>query len=114
VSAAGDLAVWHTGGPDAIPAVGGAMDLTIGARDTFVMMSLLTRGGQSKLVADCNFPLTGVACVSRVYTDLAAFLIDRGGSTGDRAVLVRETHGISFGGLAVLVPVPMRRGVSGR
>ena len=71
VSVNGDLANWHTGGADAIPAVGGAMDLAIGAKKTFVMMEHLTKSGQSKLVAACTYPLTGVACVSRIYTDLA-------------------------------------------
>ena len=71
VSATGDLANWHTGAPEAIPAVGGAMDLAIGAKKTYVMMEHLTKGGESKLVAACTYPLTGVACVSRVYTDLA-------------------------------------------
>ncbi|GAB3073333.1 3-oxoacid CoA-transferase subunit B [Intrasporangium mesophilum] len=106
VSARGDLANWHTGEPDAIPAVGGAMDLAIGAKDTFVMMNLLTREGRSKLVADCTYPLTGVGCVSRVYTDLAVFLIDPGGPGG--TVLVRETHGITFRDLQELVPIPLR------
>lgn len=71
VSATGDLANWHTGEEGAIPAVGGAMDLAVGARQTWVMMDLLTRQGQSKLVRKCSYPLTGVACVKRVYTDLA-------------------------------------------
>ena len=71
VSVTGDLANWHTGGADAIPAVGGAMDLAIGAKKTYVMMEHLTKSGQSKLVAQCTYPLTGVGCVSRVYTDLA-------------------------------------------
>lgn len=71
VSATGDLANWSTGEPDAIPAVGGAMDLAIGAKQTWVMTSLLTRDGTSKLVEKCTYPLTGVGCVSRVYTDLA-------------------------------------------
>ena len=71
VSVAGDLANWHTGAPDAIPAVGGAMDLAVGAKRTFVMMEHLTKGGESKLVPTCSYPLTGVACVSRIYTDLA-------------------------------------------
>ena len=71
VSASGDLANWHTGAPDAIPAVGGAMDLAIGAKKTCVMMEHLTKSGESKIVAHCSYPLTGVACVSRIYTDLA-------------------------------------------
>lgn len=75
VSIRGDLANWHTGAPDAIPAVGGAMDLAIGARQVFVMMDLLTKTGESKLVANCTYPLTGLACVSRVYTDLAIFAV---------------------------------------
>jgi 3-oxoadipate CoA-transferase beta subunit len=73
VSATGDLANWHTGEPGAIPAVGGAMDLAIGAKETWVMMDLLTRKGESKLVARCTYPLTGVGCVKRVYTELATF-----------------------------------------
>ena len=71
VSVGGDLANWHTGAPDAIPAVGGAMDLAIGAKKTLVMMEHLTKSGESKIVAACTYPLTGVACVSRIYTDLA-------------------------------------------
>ena len=71
VSADGDLANWHTGEPDAIPAVGGAMDLAIGARNVFVMMEHQTRSGESKIVAQCTYPLTGIACVGRIYTDLA-------------------------------------------
>ncbi|MCI2956505.1 3-oxoacid CoA-transferase subunit B [Agromyces atrinae] len=73
VSETGDLANWHTGGDDAIPAVGGAMDLAIGAKQVFVMTDLLTRDGTSKLVAACSYPLTGRACVARVYTDRAIF-----------------------------------------
>ena len=109
VSGRGDLANWHTGEPDAIPAVGGAMDLAIGAKQTFVMMTLLTRDGRSKLVAECTYPLTGVGCVSRVYTDLAVFLLDRQESAGDASVLVRETHGITFEELQQLVPAPLQR-----
>src|SRR5512141_551327 len=71
VSAQGDLANWHTGAPDAIPAVGGAMDLAIGAKRTMVMMEHLTKSGASKLVERCSYPLTGIGCVSRIYTDLA-------------------------------------------
>ncbi len=79
VSVGGDLANWHTGGPDAIPAVGGAMDLAIGAKQVWVMMDLLTKDGASKLVPDCTYPLTGVGCVSRVYTERAVFAVGPGG-----------------------------------
>ena len=71
VSAAGDLANWSTGEPGAIPAVGGAMDLAIGAKRTWVMMDLLTKAGESKVVARCTYPLTGIGCVERIYSDLA-------------------------------------------
>jgi 3-oxoadipate CoA-transferase, beta subunit len=101
VSAAGDLANWHTGQPGDIPAVGGAMDLAIGARQTFVMMTLLTRDGRPKLVPECTYPLTGLACVSRVYTDLAVFLIEPG------RVVVRDLFGTDFGTLATVAGVPL-------
>ena len=73
VSATGDLANWSTGEPGAIPAVGGAMDLAVGARQTWVMMDLLTKKGESKIVAHCTYPLTAIGCVKRIYTDLATF-----------------------------------------
>jgi len=73
VSVHGDLANWHTGEPDAIPAVGGAMDLAIGAKKTFVMMELMTRKGDCKLVPQCTYPVTGLRCVSRIYSDLGVF-----------------------------------------
>ena len=79
VSSTGDLANWSTGEPAAIPAVGGAMDLATGAKQTWVMMDLLTKSGQSKLVERCSYPLTGVACVKRVYSDLATFEITQQG-----------------------------------
>ena len=79
VAVNGDLANWSTGEPDAIPAVGGAMDLAAGAKDVFVMMELLTKDGQSKLVKQCTYPLTGLGCVSRVYTDIAVFQIESDG-----------------------------------
>ncbi len=81
VSAHGDLANWSTGAPDAIPAVGGAMDLAIGAKQVFVMMDLFTKKGESKLVAECSYPLTGLRCVSRVYTDVAVFDLGADGAT---------------------------------
>lgn len=97
VSIRGDLANWHTGEAGAIPAVGGAMDLAIGARQTFVMMELLTRQGKSKLVEACSYPLTGLACVSRVYTDLAVFDI---GVDGTR--VVEMANGLGLDGLREL------------
>lgn len=71
VSVQGDLANWHTGAPDAIPAVGGAMDLAIGAKSVYVMMEHQTKAGESKIVQACTYPLTGIGCVNRIYTDLA-------------------------------------------
>ena len=91
VSVDGDLANWSTGAPDSIPAVGGAMDLAVGARRVLVMMEHQTKSGECKLVTQCTYPLTGVACVSRVYTDLA--VID----VVDRKMIVREmVEGLSF------------------
>jgi len=78
VAGNGDLANWHTGEPDAIPAVGGAMDLAIGARETWVMMSHCTKAGEPKIVERCTYPLTGLGCVRRVYTDLAVIVLDDG------------------------------------
>jgi 3-oxoadipate CoA-transferase beta subunit len=101
VSATGDLANWHTGKPGAIPAVGGAMDLALGAKETYVMMTLLTRDGAPKLVRECTFPLTAVQCVRRVYTDLATFVITPEG------VEVRALHGTSFADLQKLLDVPL-------
>jgi 3-oxoadipate CoA-transferase beta subunit len=102
VSARGDLANWHTGEPDAIPAVGGAMDLAIGARQTFVMMEHLTRQGESKLVAECTYPLTGLACVSRIYTDLAVIDVTPGGLRA-----VELVDGLPFEELLRLSGVPI-------
>ena len=102
VSATGDLANWHTGAPDAIPAVGGAMDLAIGAKKTYVMMEHLTKSGDSKLVAACTYPLTGIGCVSRIYTDLA--VIDLG---PDGARLVELVDGVSFDELQKITAVTL-------
>lgn len=79
VSARGDLANWHTGAPDAIPAVGGAMDLAIGARRVFVIMEHQTKAGESRIVERCSYPLTGIGCVSRIYTDLAVIDVTEAG-----------------------------------
>jgi 3-oxoadipate CoA-transferase beta subunit len=102
VSAAGDLANWHTGEPDAIPAVGGAMDLAIGAKRVFVMMEHLTKQGGSKIVERCTYPLTGVACVNRIYTDLAVIDV-----TPDGLSVVEIVDGLSFEELVKLTGVPM-------
>ncbi|MCX7660312.1 MAG: 3-oxoacid CoA-transferase subunit B [Caldimonas manganoxidans] len=104
VSANGDLANWHTGAPDAIPAVGGAMDLAIGAKKTYVMMEHLTKTGQSKLVPQCTYPLTGVGCVSRVYTDLA--VIDL---TPEGAKVIDMVEGLAFEELQALTAIALRR-----
>ncbi|MDQ7757953.1 3-oxoacid CoA-transferase subunit B [Xanthomonas sontii] len=80
VSVHGDLANWSTGAADAIPAVGGAMDLAIGAKQVYVMMELLTKRGEPKLVSACSYPLTGLRCVSRVYTDLGVFALGPDGA----------------------------------
>ena len=102
VSVKGDLANWHTGEPGAIPAVGGAMDLAIGAKQTFVMMELLTKQGESKLVEACTYPLTGLGCVSRVYTDLAVFDVG-----ADGARVVEMVDGLSIEELRRLTGVPL-------
>lgn len=87
VSATGDLANWSTGAPGAIPAIGGAMDLAIGAKNVYVVMDLFTRDGVSKLVESCSYPLTGVGCVTRIYTDVAVF------EPGPDGVVVVELFG---------------------
>ena len=105
VSAQGDLANWHTGAPDAIPAVGGAMDLAIGARRTFVMMEHVTREGAPKIVERCTYPLTGVACVARIYTDLAVVDV-----TAEGLVAREWVEGLSFEQLQALTGAPLARG----
>ena len=102
VSSTGDLANWHTGAPNAIPAVGGAMDLAIGAKKTFVMMELLTRTGESKIVERCTYPLTGVRCVSRIYTDLAVLDITTNGLK-----VVEIFNDLPFGELQKVTGVPL-------
>ena len=102
VSVTGDLANWHTGEPDAIPAVGGAMDLAIGAKQTWVMMDLLTKQGQSKIVPACTYPITGLACVKRIYTDLATLEI-----TAQGLRLIDAVEGLSREELEKLVGLPI-------
>ena len=105
VSAKGDLANWHTGAPDAIPAVGGAMDLAIGAKQVYVMMEHLTKQGESKITAECSYPVTGIGCVTRIYTDLAMIDVTKEG------LVVREIFtDIGFDELLKLTGVPMTDG----
>ena len=103
VSRTGDLANWHTGAPDAIPAVGGAMDLATGAKRVFVMMEHQTKSGESKIVDRCTYPLTGVGCVSRIYTDLAVIDIT------DDGLIVRDlAPGLTLDELQSITGVPLR------
>ena len=102
VSVTGDLANWHTGAPDAIPAVGGAMDLAIGAKKTYVMMDHQTKSGESKIVPLCTYPLTGVGCVSRIYTDLATIAV-----TPQGLRVIDIVDGLSLAELQRLSGVPM-------
>ncbi len=102
VSARGDLANWHTGAPDAIPAVGGAMDLAIGAKKTYVMMEHTTKTGESKIVPTCTYPLTGIACVIRIYTELAVMEVTPAGLK-----LIDKVEGLAFDALQALTGVPL-------
>ena len=102
VSATGDLANWSTGEPGAIPAVGGAMDLTIGAKQTWVMMDLLTKTGASKVVERCTYPLTGIGCVKRVYSDLATLAC-----TPQGLKLIDKVDGLDHAELERLVGLPI-------
>jgi 3-oxoadipate CoA-transferase beta subunit len=102
VSATGDLANWSTGEPGAIPAVGGAMDLAIGAKQTWVMMDLLTKKGESKVVAQCTYPLTGIACVKRIYSELATLEC-----TPQGLKLIDKVDGLAHAELEKLVGLPI-------
>ena len=107
VSAAGDLANWHTGESDAIPAVGGAMDLAAGAKKVLVMMEHVTKSGGSKIVERCSYPLTGVACVNRIYTDLAVIDV-----RPDGLHVVEMVDGLSFEELQRLTSAPLKLGAA--
>lgn len=98
VSENGDLANWHTGAPDSIPAVGGAMDLAVGAKQTWVMMTLFTKTGEPKLVPACTYPLTGMNCVTRVYADLGVFELTA------RGVVVSRTFGMDAQEIRARIP----------
>jgi len=102
VSATGDLANWHTGEAGAIPAVGGAMDLAIGARQTWVMMDLLSKKGESKVVSRCTYPLTGIGCVRRIYSDLATLEC-----TAQGLKLIDKVEGLEHAELERLVGLPV-------
>src|SRR3569623_2425643 len=102
VSVTGDLANWHTGAPDAIPAVGGAMDLAIGAKNVYVMMEHLTKAGESKIVPRCTYPLTGIGCVSRIFTDMAVLDV-----TPQGLAVIERVEGLSFDELQRLTGVPL-------
>ncbi len=104
VSAQGDLANWHTGGEDAIPAVGGAMDLAVGAKKVLVMMEHLTKSGESKIVERCTYPLTGARCVDRIYTDLAVIDVKP-----DGLHVVDTVEGLGFEELQRLTGVPLKK-----
>ncbi len=103
VSATGDLANWSTGEPGAIPAVGGAMDLAVGAKQTWVMMDLLTKQGESKVVRTCSYPLMGIGCVKRIYTDLATLAC-----TPDGLQLIDKVDGLQHAELERLIGLPVR------
>ena len=105
VSVTGDLANWHTGAPDAIPAVGGAMDLAVGAKSVWIMLEHQTKSGESKIVDKCSYPLTGVGVVSRIYTDLAVIDITPQGLHAHDLV-----PGLSFDELQRLTGVPLTEG----
>jgi 3-oxoadipate CoA-transferase beta subunit len=102
VSTSGDLANWHTGAPDAIPAVGGAMDLAVGSRQVFVTMDHQTKSGESKIVQECTYPLTGIGCVNRIYTDLAVIDV-----TPDGLVVREMASELSFDELQSITGVPL-------
>lgn len=104
VSSTGDLANWSTGEAGAIPAVGGAMDLAVGAKQTWVMMDLLTKTGECKVVKQCSYPLTGLACVKRIYTDLCTLEC-----TLEGLRLIDTVPGLAITELERLVGLPIQQ-----
>lgn len=102
VSATGDLANWSTGEESSIPAVGGAMDLAVGAKETWVMMDVLTKKGESKLVSACTYPLTGVGCVSRIYSDVATLTCGPQGLT-----VIDMVDGLDVKSLSQMIGLPV-------
>ena len=109
VSVKGDLANWHTGAKDAIPAVGGAMDLAIGAKKVFVMMEHMTKQGESKIVTACTYPVTGLGCVNRIYTDLAVIDV-----ASEGLVVIDIAAGLTLDQLTKMTGVPLANGIAAR
>ncbi|HBD38793.1 MAG TPA: 3-oxoadipate CoA-transferase, partial [Cupriavidus sp.] len=109
VSSRGDLANWDTGAPEAIPAVGGAMDLVVGARQVFVVMEHVSKAGEPKIVAECSYPLTGAGVVDRIYTDCAVVDV-----TADGLVVRWMCEGLSFEALQDMTAAPLQLALSER
>ena len=105
VAANGDLANWATGGEDAVPAVGGAMDLVSGVKAVHVLTRHCTRNGTPKLVERCSYPLTGAGVVDRIYTDLAVIDI-----TANGFEVVELSPGVPFDHVAARTAAPLRDG----
>ncbi|TWX67162.1 CoA transferase subunit B [Colwellia demingiae] len=91
VSMKGDLANWSTGAVDAIPAVGGAMDLVAGVKTIYILTQHTTKTGAAKILPECTFPLTGQKVVNRIYSDLCVIDVTENG-----LVLIELAPGISF------------------
>ncbi|MBT6270235.1 MAG: CoA transferase subunit B [Phycisphaerae bacterium] len=102
VSSGGDLANWSTGAPDAIPAVGGAMDLVAGVKSIYVITQHCTKNGEPKLVQACTFPLTGCGIVNRIYTNLAVIEV-----TAEGFQLIELSPGIDFEYVAERTGAPL-------
>jgi 3-oxoadipate CoA-transferase, beta subunit len=98
----GDIANWATSANDAAPAVGGAMDLSVGAKNLWALMEHTTKDGAPKLVHRCGYPLTALAAVSRIYTNLAVLDVT------ERGFLVRDiAPGIGFDALQARTAAPL-------
>ena len=102
VAANGDLANWSLNKPGEAPAVGGAMDLAVGAKSTWVMMDLMTKTGECKVVQACSYPLTGLACVKRIYTELCTLEC-----TPQGLRLIDLVDGLSHAELEAMVGLPI-------
>ena len=102
VAANGDLANWHTGKEGAIPAVGGAMDLAIGAKKVYVMMTHQTKSGHAKIVKSLTFPVTGLGCINRIYTEFATIDI-----TDERLKVIDMVKGMSQEDLQAITDAPL-------